>query len=117
MRVYLQHLDHSPRDGYRVYAERLAAHNCRFASELHNTTSAAQRRAAVQQLKDYESDLRALIVEPAADARVQGSAWIVTRCGLVGSAVGKSFSAATNIAGSIRSDVARRAFVAGACPS
>jgi Family of unknown function (DUF6279) len=65
VRVYMQHLDHSPREGYRAYAERLAAHNCRFASELHNTTSAAQRRAAVQQLKDYESDLRALIAEPA----------------------------------------------------
>jgi hypothetical protein len=65
VRVYLQRLDHSPREGYRAYAERLAAHNCRFASELHNATSAAQRQAAVQQLKGYESDLRALIAEAA----------------------------------------------------
>ncbi len=47
VRGYLQRLDHSPRDGYRAYAEHLAAHNCSFASDLHNATtplSGARRR-------------------------------------------------------------------------
>jgi hypothetical protein len=62
---YLQRLDHSPRDGYRAYAERLAAHNCSFASDLHNATNAAQRRAAALKLKGFEIDLRELIADSA----------------------------------------------------
>jgi hypothetical protein len=65
VRGYLQRLDHPPRESQRGYVERVAAHNCSFASELHNATSAAQRRAAAQKLKGYEIDLRALIAEPA----------------------------------------------------
>ena len=48
-----------------LYAERLADYNCNFASALHNTTSAAQRREAVKKLKGYEDDLRSLIAEAA----------------------------------------------------
>jgi len=65
VRGYLNRLEHPPRESPRGYAERLLAHNCSFASELHNATSAAQRRAATQKLKGYESDLRALMAEPA----------------------------------------------------
>jgi hypothetical protein len=65
VRGYLQRLDQTPRESQRAYAERLAMHNCSFASELHNATSAAQRRAAAQKLKGYETDLRALIAEAA----------------------------------------------------
>ena len=65
VRSYLQRLDHSPRDGYRAYAERLAAHNCSFASDLHNATNAAQRRAAALKLKGFEIDLRELIADSA----------------------------------------------------
>ena len=65
VRSYLQRLDHSPREAYRAYAERVAAHNCSFASELHNSTSAGQRRAAALKLKGYEADLRELIADSA----------------------------------------------------
>ncbi len=65
VRAYLQGIERSTRESYRGYAERLAAHNCAFASELHNVTSAAQRAAAVKKLKGYEADLRALIAEAA----------------------------------------------------
>ncbi len=65
VRSYLQRLDHSPREAYRAYAERLAAHNCSFASDLHNATNAAQRRAAALRLKGYEIDLRELIADTA----------------------------------------------------
>ena len=63
VRAYLQRVDRSPREGYRSYAERLADFNCAFASALHNSTSAAQRRVAARKLKAYEVDLRALAAE------------------------------------------------------
>jgi Family of unknown function (DUF6279) len=65
VRAYLHAIDRSPRDSHQAYADRLASHNCAFASELHNATSATQRLAAVKKLKGYESDLRALIAEAA----------------------------------------------------
>jgi Family of unknown function (DUF6279) len=62
---WVQRLERSPREPYRVYAERLADYNCGFASALHNTTSAVQRREAVKKLRGYEDDLRALVAEAA----------------------------------------------------
>jgi hypothetical protein len=64
-RGWVQRLDRSPREHYRVYAERLADYNCGFASILHNTTSPAQRREAARKLKGYEADLRSLIADAA----------------------------------------------------
>jgi hypothetical protein len=64
-RGWVQRLERSPRENYRVYAERLADHNCSFASVLHNATTPAQRRHAVKKLKGYEDDLRTLIAEAA----------------------------------------------------
>ncbi len=64
-RGWVQRLERSPRESYRVYSDRLADHNCSFASTLHNTTSTAQRRDAANKIKGYESDLRALIAESA----------------------------------------------------
>ena len=60
VRAYLRGFERSPREGYRAQAERSAAYNCAYASSLHNSTSAAQRRAAVKTLKGYEADLREL---------------------------------------------------------
>jgi hypothetical protein len=65
VRAYLHGIDRSSRESHQAYADRLATYNCAFASELHNATSAAQRRAAVKKLKGYETDLRALIAEAA----------------------------------------------------
>ena len=62
---YVQRLERSPREPYRAYSEKFADHNCAFASTLHNSTSAAQRRYAVKKLKGYEDDLRSLIAEAA----------------------------------------------------
>jgi hypothetical protein len=64
-RGWVQRLDRSPREHYRVYAARLADYNCGFASVLHNATSPAQRREAVKKLKGYEGDLRSLIADAA----------------------------------------------------
>ena len=60
IRTYLGSIVRSPRESYRAYAERVLAHNCAFASSLHNTTSPAQRKAAAKKLRNYETDLREL---------------------------------------------------------
>lgn len=61
VRALAQRLIHSPDENYRRYAAQLVAYNCEFAAQLHNTTSANQRRTAVTKLKGWEADLRALI--------------------------------------------------------
>jgi Family of unknown function (DUF6279) len=65
VRAYLNGVDHSPREGYRRYTERVIAHRCALASELHNAASAAQRRDAAKKLAGYRSDLRELISDAA----------------------------------------------------
>lgn len=50
----------SPDASYRGYAEKLTADNCKSFSELHNSTSAAQRNKAAAILNGYEKDLATL---------------------------------------------------------
>ena len=61
MRSYLGQVIHSPREGYRRYADSLVRYNCEFSARLHNGTTDAQRRVALQKLKGWEADLRALV--------------------------------------------------------
>ncbi|KNZ32561.1 MAG: hypothetical protein AD742_12215 [Methylibium sp. NZG] len=63
LRAYIERWRRSPRDEYRRYAEGLADFNCSFAASLHNSTTAAQRQTAVQKLKGWEGDARALAAE------------------------------------------------------
>jgi hypothetical protein len=63
VRAFFRSIDRSPNEGFRLHAERVIAYECVFASALHNSTSAAQRRTARQKLKGYETDLRELIAE------------------------------------------------------
>jgi len=65
VRAYLRTVDHSPREAYRAYTERVVAHNCALASALHNSASAAQRREAAKRLAGYRGELRALMGEGA----------------------------------------------------
>jgi hypothetical protein len=65
VRAYLAALDRSPREGYRLYTERVTAHNCALASALHNSATAAQRREAAKKLAGYRNDLRSLIDDSA----------------------------------------------------
>jgi hypothetical protein len=65
VRAALQGFQRSPRESYRRYSERVVAHNCAYASALHNGMSAEQRRAAVKKLKGYETDFRTLAGEAA----------------------------------------------------
>jgi hypothetical protein len=51
----------SPDPAYAAYAKGLIRDGCEQYAALHNTTSPAQRSHAVDTLKDYERDLRALL--------------------------------------------------------
>lgn len=50
----------SPRPAYRDYQQRLTAYNCKFFSQLHAETSAEQRQRALDNVKGWQDDLRAL---------------------------------------------------------
>ena len=63
LRGYIGRLEHSPRDGFRLYSERLSEFNCGLAANLHNGTTPAQRRTAVKKLASWEGDLRAIAAQ------------------------------------------------------
>jgi hypothetical protein len=63
LRGYAARLATSPREDYRRYLDRLSQFSCSAAAQLHNATSPAQRQAAVQRLKGWEGDLRALAAD------------------------------------------------------
>ena len=50
----------SPRADYQAYANGLMDANCALIASLHNSTSPAQRQHAVNKLKGWQGDLRAL---------------------------------------------------------
>lgn len=60
LRGYVERLQRSPREAYRRYNERLTEFNCAFAADVHNGTTAAQRRHAARKLAGWEDDVRAL---------------------------------------------------------
>lgn len=65
VRAYLSGIDRSPREGYRRYSERVTAHRCALASQLHNSASAAQRSEAAKTLAGYRADARDLMGDAA----------------------------------------------------
>ena len=65
VRAYLGGIDRSPRESYRRYAERVSAHRCALASQLHNSASAAQRSEAAKKLAGYRADARDLMGDAA----------------------------------------------------
>ncbi len=65
LRSYFDHVMHSPREAYRRYADNLVRYNCEFTARLHNSTTESQRKVALQKLKGWEADLRALAIDTA----------------------------------------------------
>ena len=63
LRALTQRSRVSPKDDYRAYQQRLIQFNCRFAAEVHNQTTPEQRRAAAEQLKEWEEDARVLAAQ------------------------------------------------------
>lgn len=64
LRAFAEQAQRSPRPAYRAYQERLKAYNCVFAAEVHNATTPAQRQAAANTIKGWETDIRVLAAEP-----------------------------------------------------
>jgi len=60
LRAFAAQQKHSPRAEYRAYRQRLMQAQCELVARLHNAASSAQRQRALDKLKDWEDDLRAL---------------------------------------------------------
>jgi hypothetical protein len=60
LRTYVDHIERSPREAYRLYWERLSEFNCGFAATLHNSMSPAQRNHAAKTLAGWQADLRSI---------------------------------------------------------
>ena len=73
LRAYVDRIERSPHEAYRLYSDRLSEFNCAFAATLHNGTSAEQRRAAAKTLAGWEGDLRALAAAAGAPAANPGN--------------------------------------------
>jgi hypothetical protein len=65
LRMLAEQAQRSPRPAYRAYQQRLKQFNCELAAQLHNATTPAQRLAAAETLKGWETDLRVLAAETA----------------------------------------------------
>lgn len=64
IRGWIRRFTQSPRDAYRQHSARVLQYSCRLAADVHNSTSAAQRRVASEKLKGWAADLRALAAQP-----------------------------------------------------
>lgn len=53
----------SPNAHYREQLERVVQENCKMFAALHNSSTAAQRLKAIETLKDYQADARALLTD------------------------------------------------------
>jgi hypothetical protein len=63
LREFARHVEHSPRDAYRQYHQRVWDYNCAFAAQIHNATTPAQRKYATGKFKRWEDDVRSLIAQ------------------------------------------------------
>jgi len=61
LRTLVARVERSPDPEYRAYQLKLADYNCAFAAQIHNSTSAAQRKAARETLKGWEADFRQIV--------------------------------------------------------
>jgi hypothetical protein len=62
LRGFAANAARSPRADYRAYRDQVEQANCALAARLHNALRPAQRQHAVDRLKGWEDDLRALAV-------------------------------------------------------
>lgn len=58
-----QRVRQSSREPHRLYQQRLYEYNCGFVAELHNSTSAEQRRHLSRKLGGWQSDISTLIAD------------------------------------------------------
>jgi Family of unknown function (DUF6279) len=63
LQAYVQRSNASPDPAYRAYALRVTQDSCNAFATTHNSTTPEQRAKAVQVLKGYEADMRALAAQ------------------------------------------------------
>jgi len=61
LRALAARTEHSPNPDYRAYQTKLRVYNCAQAAQIHNSTTAAQRLQARENLRGWEDDLRSLV--------------------------------------------------------
>ncbi len=66
LRAFSAQATQSPRADYRQYRQRLFDANCALTAQFHNSTRPAQRQHALNKLKGWTEDARALAATPAA---------------------------------------------------
>jgi hypothetical protein len=64
LRVLVEQSEESPDPVYAAYERRVSVYNCAFAAQIHNATTAEQRKSARERLKGWEDDLRVLAGGP-----------------------------------------------------
>jgi hypothetical protein len=63
LRRLIEYTHRSDDPDYRAYQLRLAGHACEFIARMHNSATPIQRQHAYDKLKEWEMDLRALMVD------------------------------------------------------
>jgi hypothetical protein len=63
LRRLIEYTHRSDDPDYRAYQLRLAGHTCEFIARMHNSAAPIQRQHAYDKLKEWEMDLRALMVD------------------------------------------------------
>ena len=61
LRALAERAETSPDPDYRSHQQRVADYNCAFAAQIHNATTAAQRKEARDRLKGWGDDARSLM--------------------------------------------------------
>lgn len=61
LQALVQRSEVSPTPEYRAYQLKLGDYNCRFAAQLHNATTPAQRLRARETIEGWSDDLRSLM--------------------------------------------------------
>ena len=63
LRGLMERVWSSPEAPYRDYLELMTLESCQTFAELHNSTTAAQRKKAAATLRDYARDFRGLVAQ------------------------------------------------------
>ncbi len=63
LRDYMTRVTSSPDPQYRAYGDRMLKEGCASFAAVHASTTHEQRHKAVQTLRGYEADLRALVAQ------------------------------------------------------
>jgi hypothetical protein len=63
LRSYMQRSTTSPDPAYRAYGDKMLKESCESFATVHASTTPEQRASAVQTLKGYEADMRALAAQ------------------------------------------------------